>query len=48
MWLSTLANDAEYAKRYSEEIDDFWNNYFTPKYEKMLDEHIYRRFFSVK
>ena len=48
MWLSTWANDAEYAKGHSEEIDDFWNNYFTPKYEKMLDEHIYRRFFSVK
>ena len=32
----------------SEEIDDFWENYFTKKYEKMLDDHIYRKFFSVK
>ena len=35
-------------KTFSEEIDDFWENYFTPKYEKMLKEHIYRKFFSVK
>ena len=48
MWLSTWANDEEYNNAHSEEIDDFWVNYFTPKYEKMLDEHIYRKFFSVK
>ncbi|MBT4869934.1 MAG: hypothetical protein HON45_07490 [Polaribacter sp.] len=48
MWLSTWSDDAEYKKAHSEEIDDFWVNYFTPKYEKMLDEHIYRKFFSVK
>ena len=48
MWLSTWADDAEYSKAHSEEIDDFWVNYFTPKYEKMLEEHIYRKFFSVK
>ena len=48
MWLSTWANDAEYSNAHSEEIDAFWKNYFTPKYKKMLDEHVYRRFFSVK
>ena len=48
MWLSTWTNDSEYSKAHSEEIDDFWENYFTPKYEKMLEEHIYRRFFSLK
>lgn len=48
MWLSTWSSDAEYKKAHSEEINDFWTNYFTPKYEKMLDKHIYRRFFSVK
>ena len=48
MWLSTWANDEEYNNAHSEEIDDFWDNYFTKKYEKMLDDHIYRKFFSVK
>lgn len=48
MWLSTWADDVEYSKAHSEEIDDFWENYFTPKYEKMLEEHIYRKFFYVK
>jgi len=48
MWLSTWANDEEYNNAHSEEIDDFWENYFTKKYEKMLDDHIYRKFFSVK
>ena len=48
MWLSTWSNYAEYNNAHSEEIDDFWVNYFTPKYEKMLDKHIYRKFFSVK
>ena len=48
MWLSTWANDEEYNNAHSEEIDDFWENYFTKKYEKMLEDHIYRKFFSVK
>ena len=48
MWLSTWANDEEYNNAHSEEIDDFWENYFTKKYEKMLGDHIYRKFFSVK
>ena len=48
MWLSTWANDEEYNNAHSEEIDDFWQNYFTKKYEKMLDDQIYRKFFSVK
>ena len=48
MWLSTWADNAAYSKAHSEEIDDFWENYFTPKYENMLKEHIYRKFFSVK
>lgn len=48
MWYSTWSGDAEYKKAHSEEIDDFWENYFTPKYKKMLDKHIYRKFFSVK
>ena len=48
MWLSTWANDEEYNNAHSEEIDDFWENYFTKKYEKMLHDHIYRKFFSVK
>ena len=33
MWLSTWANDEEYNNAHSEEIDDFWENYFTKKYE---------------
>ena len=48
MWLSTWANDEEYNNAHSEEIDDFWDNYFTKKYKKMLDDQIYRKFFSVK
>ena len=48
MWLSTWANDEEYNNAHSEEIDDFWENYFTKKYEKMLYDHIYRKFFSVQ
>ncbi|MFB1026886.1 MAG: hypothetical protein QMC27_02865 [Flavobacteriaceae bacterium] len=31
MWLSTWSSDAEYKKAHSEEIDDFWTNYFMPK-----------------
>ena len=34
MWLSTWANDEEYNNAHSEEIDDFWDNYFTKKYKK--------------
>tara|TARA_B110000003_G_scaffold155176_1_gene155815 strand:- start:227 stop:604 length:378 start_codon:yes stop_codon:yes gene_type:complete len=48
MWLSTWSDTTEYEKAHSDEIDDFWENYFTPKYKEMLDEHIYRKFFSVK
>mgnify|MGYP005997726649 FL=1 len=48
MWLSTWANDEEYNNAHSEEIDDFWENYFTKKYEKILNDTIYRKFFSVK
>ena len=48
MWLSTWISDAEYAASHSEEIQQFWEDYFSPKYKTMLDEHIYRRFFLVE
>ena len=48
MWLSTWQSDAEYENSHSDEIADFWDNYFTPKYRRMLDEHVYRKFFTVE
>ena len=48
MWLSTWQSDTEYENSHSDEITDFWDNYFTPKYKQMLDEHVYRKFFAVE
>jgi hypothetical protein len=48
MWLSTWISTAEYKASHSNELQQFWDEYFYPKYETILDAHIYRKFFAVK
>jgi hypothetical protein len=45
MWLSTWISDTEYETSHSDEMQEFWDNYFYPKYEAMLEKQLYRKYF---
>lgn len=48
MWLSTWISNAEYKASHSSELQQFWDEYFYPKYKAILDAHIYRKFFAIE
>jgi hypothetical protein len=48
MWLSTWISTAEYKASHSSELQQFWDEYFYPKYKAILDAHIYRKFFAIE